>query len=96
MSTRTERYREVTVNNIKDVVTNQTLQCILNTNVDPASIDCVLPSVEECTEADDIEACFEENMTPEDFETLSAALQRGLNTEIFDTPGYIKQFCRYM
>ena len=34
---------EVTINNIRDVVTNQTLQCILNTSVDPASIDCTLP-----------------------------------------------------
>ena len=34
---------EVTVNNIRDVVTNQTLQCVLNTSVDPASIDCTVP-----------------------------------------------------
>ena len=34
---------EVTVNNIRDGVTNQTLQCVLNTSVDPASIDCILP-----------------------------------------------------
>ena len=38
---------EVTVNNIRDPVTNQTLQCVLNTNVDPASIDCVLPPTPE-------------------------------------------------
>ena len=34
---------QVTVNNIRDVVTNQTLQCVLNTRVDPAPIDCALP-----------------------------------------------------
>ena len=34
---------QVTVNNIRDVVTNQTLQCVLNTSLDPASIDCALP-----------------------------------------------------
>ena len=34
---------EVTVNNIRDVVTNQTLQCVLNTSVDPVSIDCTVP-----------------------------------------------------
>ena len=38
---------EVTVNNIRDPVTNQTLQCVLNTSVDPASIDCVLPPTPE-------------------------------------------------
>ena len=38
---------EVTVNNIRDPVTNQTLQCVLNTNVDPTSIDCVLPPTPE-------------------------------------------------
>ena len=41
---------------------------------------------EECAEADEIEACFEENMSPEDFETLSAALQRGLKVAINDNP----------
>ena len=35
---------EVTVNNIRDAETNQTLQCVLNTSVDPASIDCIVPS----------------------------------------------------
>ena len=30
---------EVTVNNIRDVVTNQSLQCIFDTSIDPASID---------------------------------------------------------
>ena len=34
---------EVTVNNIRDVVTNQSLQCIFNTSIDPASIDCTRP-----------------------------------------------------
>jgi hypothetical protein len=34
---------QVIVNNIRDVITNQTLQCVLNTSVDPASIDCILP-----------------------------------------------------
>jgi hypothetical protein len=43
---------EVTVNNIRDPVTNQTLQCVLNTSVDPASIDCVLPPPPTC------EGCF--------------------------------------
>ena len=38
---------EVTVNNIRDPVTNQTLRCVLNTSVDPASIDCVLPPTPE-------------------------------------------------
>jgi hypothetical protein len=55
-----------------------------------------IPPVDECAEADDIEACFEEYMLPEDFETLSAALQRGLNVEINDNPSNIKQFCRYL
>ena len=31
------------INNIRDVLTNQTLKCVLNTSVDPASIDCALP-----------------------------------------------------
>jgi hypothetical protein len=34
---------QVTVNNIRDLLTNQTLQCVLNTSVNPASIDCELP-----------------------------------------------------
>ena len=34
---------EVTVNNIRDVVTNQSLQCIFDTSIDPASIDCIFP-----------------------------------------------------
>jgi hypothetical protein len=35
---------EVTVNNIRDAETNQTLQCVFNTSVNPASIDCTVPS----------------------------------------------------
>ena len=37
---------------------------------------------EPCAEADDIEACFEENLLPEDFELLTNALENGITVEI--------------
>lgn len=57
----------------KDVV----FICI-NNNISPE------PPVEECTEAeaDDIEACFEENLLPRDFELLTNALENGITVEI--------------
>ena len=65
-----ENATEVTVNNIRDPVTNQTLQCILNTSVNPASIDCILPPPDTIT----CEECFTEN------ENLTSGQLEAINT----------------
>jgi Collagen triple helix repeat (20 copies) len=67
-----ENATEVTVNNIRDPVTNQTLQCILNTSVDPASIDCILPPPDTIT----CEECFteNENLTSGQLEAINRVL----------------------
>ena len=56
--------------------TESRVVCI-NNNIPPE------PPVEECTEAeaDDIEACFEENMSPRDLGLLTNALENGITVE---------------
>ena len=61
---------EVTVNNIRDPVTNQTLQCVLNTDVNPASIDCILlptPSQSSLTVSKEMFICNEPTLQPAGF-----------------------------
>jgi hypothetical protein len=41
-----------------------------------------IPPVDECSEAEEIEACFEEFQFEEDFSTLVAALESGITVEI--------------
>ncbi len=67
-----ENATEVTINNIRDPVTNQTLQCILNTSVNPASIDCILPPPDTIT----CEECFteNENLTSGQLEAINRVL----------------------
>ena len=67
-----ENATEVTVDNIRDPVTNQTLQCILNTSVNPASIDCILPPPDTIT----CEECFteNENLTSGQLEAINRVL----------------------
>jgi len=59
-----ENATEVTVNNIRDPVTNQTLQCVLNTDVNPASIDCILlpPPSQILTVSKEMFICSEPNV----------------------------------
>jgi hypothetical protein len=71
---------QVTVNNIRDVVTNQTLQCILNTSVDPASIDCALPL--ESTTTTTLSVSLTIECTPTDRNPRSAQACNRITTEI--------------
>jgi hypothetical protein len=71
---------QVTVNNIRDVVTNQTLQCILNTSVDPASIDCALPL--ESTTPTTLSVSLTIKCTPDDTIPRSAQACNRITTEI--------------
>ena len=43
-----------------------------------------------------VEACFEDFLSPEDFDTLTMALENGLDLIDRRTTRNIKQFCRYM
>jgi hypothetical protein len=72
---------EVTVNNIRDLVTNQTLQCVLNTSVNPASIDCILPPPDTLT----CEECFRAYLTDQEIfelETDEEVTLEGLCTSV--------------
>ena len=71
---------EVIVNNIRDVVTNQTLQCVLNTSVDPASIDCALPL--ESTTTTTLSVSLTIKCTPDDTIPRSAQACNRITTEI--------------
>jgi hypothetical protein len=51
------------------------------------------PPVEECAEAEDIEACFEEHLIfPENFVTLTEALENGLDVVIQGEPVTLNSF----
>lgn len=71
---------EVIVNNIRDVVTNQTLQCVLNTSVDPASIDCTLPPNSTITTTLSVSLTIK--CTPDDTIPRSAQACNRITTEI--------------
>ena len=71
---------EVTVNNIRDVLTNQTLKCVLNTSVDPASIDCALPL--ESTTTTTLSVSLTIECTPTDSNPRSAQACNRITTEI--------------
>ena len=71
---------EVTVNNIRDVVTNQTLRCVLNTGVDPASIDCALPP--KSTTTTTLSVSLTIKCTPDDTIPRSAQACNRITTEI--------------
>ena len=71
---------QVTVNNIRDAVTNQTLQCVLNTSVDPASIDCALPP--KSTTTTTLSVSLTIKCTPDDTNPRSAQACNRITTEI--------------
>ena len=72
---------QVTVKNIRDVLTNQTLQCVLNTNVDPASIDCALPP-KSTTTTTTLSVSLTIKCTPDDTIPRSAQACNRITTEI--------------
>ena len=72
---------QVTVNNIRDVLTNQTLQCLLNTSVDPASIDCALPP-KSTTTTTTLSVSLTIKCTPDDTIPRSAQACNRITTEI--------------
>jgi hypothetical protein len=71
---------QVTVNNIREVLTNQTLQCVLNTSVDPASIDCALPP--KSTTTTTLSVSLTIKCTPDDTNPRSAQAYNRITTEI--------------
>ena len=56
--------------------------CINNNNNTVVVPPPVPPVVDECAEAEDIEACFEENLLPGDFLSLTATLENGIDVVI--------------
>jgi hypothetical protein len=74
---------QVTVNNIRDLLTNQTLQCVLNTSVNPASIDCALPP--KSTTPTTLSVSLTIKCTPDDTIPRSAQACNRITTEILPT-----------
>jgi hypothetical protein len=64
--------------------------CINNNNNVVLEEESPIPPVDEC--AEDVEACFAENLSGDDFATLTAALENGLDVVIEGEPVTLNSF----